>query len=88
MSTILRRTMLLVFILIPCSVMASDWPAFRGPKGLGVSEDRDLPVAWGPGKSVVWKVKLPGPGASSPIVWGDRIFLTSYSGYGIGKSLV
>jgi outer membrane protein assembly factor BamB len=82
---ILRRAMLLAVVLIPCSVTASDWPAFRGPKGLGVSEDRDLPVQWGPDKNVVWKVKLPGPGASSPIVWSDRIFLTCYSGYGIGK---
>jgi outer membrane protein assembly factor BamB len=83
-STILRQAILLAILLAPCTAAGSDWPRFHGPGGLGVSTDRDVPVEWGPDKNVVWKVKLPGAGASSPIVLSDRIFLTCYSGYGIG----
>ena len=62
---------------------SADWPRFRGPQGAGVSADTGLPTTWDAGKNVVWKTPLPGFGASSPITLGDRIFLTSYAGYGI-----
>jgi hypothetical protein len=68
-----------------CFGMASvlaDWPGFRGPTQDGASPERGLPVKWGPEQNIVWKLKLPGPGSSSPIVWKDRVFLTCYSGYG------
>ena len=52
---------------------ASDWPRFRGPNGLGVSETTGLPLKFGPSKNVVWKTKLP-PGKSSPALTEDRIF--------------
>ncbi|MBS0262860.1 MAG: PQQ-binding-like beta-propeller repeat protein [Planctomycetes bacterium] len=58
-----------------------DWPAFRGTTGMGVSTAKNLPVEWHETKNVVWKTPLPGPGASSPIVIGDRIYLTAYTGY-------
>src|SRR5687768_5166165 len=61
---------------------AADWPRFRGPGGLGVSDSANLPVEWDAQKNVRWKTDLPGFGASSPIVVGDRIFVTCYSGYG------
>lgn len=54
---------------------ASDWPRFRGPNGSGVSESANLPAEFGPGRNLVWKTALP-PGHSSPIVSGDRIFVT------------
>ena len=60
-----------------------DWPQFRGPGGLGISRATGLPVTWSAQENVVWKTALPGPGGSSPIVIGDRIFVTCYSGYGI-----
>lgn len=61
---------------------ASDnWPRFRGPSGMGVSEATGLPVTWSEDVNLLWKTRLPGAGASSPIVWGDRIYLTSYTGY-------
>lgn len=59
----------------------SDWPQFRGWGGAGVSASRGLPLSWSATENVVWKTALPGPGASSPIVVGDKIFLTCYSGY-------
>jgi len=66
---------------------ADNWPQFRGRGGLGVSEAKGLPVRWSPRQNVVWKVELPGPGGSSPVVWGEHLFLTCYSGYGVaGKA--
>lgn len=59
-----------------------DWPRFRGPNGSGVSAEVRLPVTWSDTENVAWKVDLPGPGSSSPIVSGDRVFVTCYSGYG------
>lgn len=58
---------------------ASDWPRFRGPNGSGVAETAGLPGEVGPTRNVVWKTPLP-PGYSSPIVSGERIFLTGYEG--------
>ncbi len=58
-----------------------DWPRFRGPGGMGVSDASGLPLEWDQSKSLVWKTALPGPGASSPITFGDRVYLTYYTGY-------
>src|SRR4051794_34081773 len=58
-------------------VLHSNWPRFRGPAGDGHSPEVDLPSEWGPGKTLTWKTELPGVGASSPVVWGDHIFLTA-----------
>jgi len=64
---------------------ASDWPQFRGPGGQGTSEDKGVPVTWSQTENVVWKAELPGPGASSPVVVGTRIFLTCYTGYNVPR---
>jgi outer membrane protein assembly factor BamB len=55
---------------------AENWPGWRGPRSDGTSAEKDLPTTWSPTENVRWKVKLPGPGNSSPILWGKRIFLT------------
>lgn len=60
---------------------SSDWPAFRGPGAMGVSDAKGLPVSWSNTDNIKWQVPLPGPGASTPIVFGDRIYLTCYTGY-------
>jgi outer membrane protein assembly factor BamB len=72
--------LLSVAAAIPAS--AADWPRFRGPTGNGVTNDTTIPLKWSDKENVVWRTELPGPGSSSPIVIGDRVFLTSYSGYG------
>lgn len=59
----------------------SDWSRFRGPTGMGVSNAKELSVSWSAEKNLAWKTPLPGAGASSPIVFGDHIYLTSYTGY-------
>ncbi len=66
---------LLVALVSP--VHAENWPAWRGPQNNGHSSEKNLPVSWGPNKNLAWKLDLPGRGGSTPIVWGDRIFLTS-----------
>ena len=58
-----------------------EWSRFRGPTGMGTSDAQGLPLTWSGTENVAWKTPLPGPGASSPIVFGDRIYLTCYSGF-------
>lgn len=62
---------------------SNDWPQFRGPGGQGVSPAKGLPVTWSAQENIVWKTDQAGPGTSSPIIVKDRIYLTSYSGFGI-----
>ena len=63
------------------ATVARNWPQFRGPTGQGIAVESDLPLTWSDTEHVVWKTPLPGPGASSPIVYDDRIYLTCYTGY-------
>ncbi len=58
-----------------------EWTQFRGPTGMGISESTGLPLNWSLDENIAWKTKLPGPGASSPVVFGDRIYITCYTGY-------
>ncbi|MGI9166090.1 MAG: PQQ-binding-like beta-propeller repeat protein [Pyrinomonadaceae bacterium] len=60
------------------SVVAEDWPQFRGPNGTGVSASTGLPEEFGPNKNVIWKTALP-PGHSSPVLTKNRIFVTAHS---------
>jgi outer membrane protein assembly factor BamB len=76
--------MKLLFALALCIGVASvaysqNWPSFRGQNGSGVGEGNALPTTWDVEKSinVAWKTPIPGLGHSSPIVWGDRIFVTT-----------
>lgn len=56
---------------------AENWPNWRGPRQDGTSTETGLPVKWSKTENVLWRLPLPGPAASTPAVWGDRIFLTS-----------
>jgi outer membrane protein assembly factor BamB len=69
------------------SVVAGDWPAFRGPEGNGVTHDDRAPLHWGPEKNIRWKVSLPGPGNSSPIVSRGRVFITCAEDEGRRRNL-
>jgi outer membrane protein assembly factor BamB len=74
----LRLTLLLAgAAVLAAAARADNWPRFRGPQGAGVSDDRNIPVRWDDHTGVLWKVALPGIGHSSPVVWGDRLFLES-----------
>jgi len=77
----MKHTFCMLLILAAASFSsASDWPGFRGPFGNGVSPEKALPLKWGPDENIAWKVKLPGPGASSPVVWQDQVFVTCFTG--------
>jgi outer membrane protein assembly factor BamB len=68
-----------VLALLALPVGAQDWPQFRGPDASGVADGKPLPVSWdaAQGKGILWKTKIPGLALSSPIVWGDSVFVTT-----------
>jgi outer membrane protein assembly factor BamB len=74
-----RVALATLFLAGTASAWAVDWPSFRGPGGLGVSAEKGLPEKWDAKDGVIWKTDLPGGGASSPIIVGDRIFLTCFT---------
>jgi len=55
----------------------SEWPQFRGPSGSGVADESSLPERWSKTENIAWAIEVPGRGWSSPIVWRDRVFVTS-----------
>lgn len=63
-------------------VASQDWTQFRGPNQ-GLSAEKTLPTTWSASENVLWKTPLPGPGSSSPIFVGDKIYLTGYSGFSV-----
>lgn len=73
---LIRSVLLVTFAF---SLHAEDWLQFRGPNASGISHNTNLPVEFGPDKNVVWKTPLP-PGHSSPVLAGDRIFVTAFEG--------
>jgi outer membrane protein assembly factor BamB len=80
----LDRTTRGLLLAAACSAaLGADWRQFRGPGGLGVSDEKGLPTEWSAEKNVAWRVKLPGAGASCPVTQGSRVFVTCYSGYGV-----
>lgn len=74
-----------ILIALSCvATYADDWPRFRGSAGSGVAENSEsLPDQWSPTVNLAWKLPLPGPGASSPIIIGNKVIVTCYSGYGL-----
>lgn len=72
---------------LAASSNAGDWPAWRGPTGQGVSDEQRLPLTWSETENVKWKIPLENPGNSTPIIWGNRIFLTQAKKGGSERSL-
>jgi outer membrane protein assembly factor BamB len=73
----------LTFVLSAASgytSLTADWPAWRGPSGIGISEEKNLPTKWDGTNNVRWRAPLPERGNSTPIVWKDQIFLTQSIG--------
>ena len=65
---------------------SSDWMRFRGPNGSGIAMDAKPAMSWSDSKNIKWKTPLRGPGTSSPILVGNRVFLTCWSGYADGAN--
>jgi outer membrane protein assembly factor BamB len=83
MQRLHRSARVAVLALFVSASLGADWRQFRGPGGLGTSEETGLPIEWSADKNIAWRVKLPGPGASCPVTKGGRVFVTCYSGYGL-----
>jgi hypothetical protein len=64
-------------LAVSSAALAEDWPGWRGPRHDGTSLEKELPTRWGKDDNIAWKTPIPGVGHSSPIFWGDRIFVTT-----------
>lgn len=73
----IARSVSLTLIFSALCLPAADWPCFHGPDGLGVSSERGLPLKWSKKENIAWHLPLAGKGASSPVVVGGRVYLTS-----------
>ena len=69
--------MLVLFFVVTRTLVGENWPGWRGPTGDGISSEQGIPTQWSSTENIAWKVTIPGNGHSSPIVWGDKIFLTT-----------
>ncbi|MHC4879670.1 MAG: outer membrane protein assembly factor BamB family protein [Planctomycetota bacterium] len=88
MTTMRFVLCLTIGLSVTSALHAENWTRFRGPNGQGISSETDLPVTWSARKNVVWKTSIPGKGWSSPIVLGDRVFLTSATEDGISCRVI
>jgi len=77
LKTAIVIALLASLALLTTTAGAANWPQWRGPGGLGISGEKNLPVEWSATKNIRWKVPIAGRGHSSPVVWGNRIFLTT-----------
>jgi outer membrane protein assembly factor BamB len=70
------RVLFLAIILAATSVWADNWPAWRGPEGIGICREKNLPLHWSKTENIRWRIALPDRGNSTPIVWENRVFVT------------
>jgi outer membrane protein assembly factor BamB len=71
-----------VSLFATLSASAENWPRFRGPSGQGISTEKNLPTEWSADSNIRWKTEIPGEGWSSPIVWGNHVFVTTITDEG------
>ncbi len=78
----IRLIVLFVLIIfVPSTIAEDSGVIFRGPNGQGIDSESKPPTQWSQTENLAWKIPLPGPGASCPIVWKDRIYLTCHTGF-------
>lgn len=73
-------SVLMLLAVLSERAAAGNWPAWRGPTGIGLADEENLPVRWSTNENVKWRVPLPEPGNSTPVVWKDRVFVTQAVG--------
>ncbi|MDQ3330567.1 MAG: PQQ-like beta-propeller repeat protein [Planctomycetota bacterium] len=83
----LLACMCIAFLTRPV-VAGEHWPEFRGPNGTGIAADADLPAEFGENQNVTWKTPIHGWGHSSPVVWGDQVWMTTATEDGLKMSAV
>jgi hypothetical protein len=71
------RFVLVITVGLTCTVYADTWPHWRGSLATGISSEKGLPETWSETENIAWKTRLRGLGISSPIVWGNQVFVTS-----------
>ena len=76
-------TVLAVATVIAAAPSDNFWPHWRGPLATGVSTSAKPPLEWGESKNVRWKIEIPGRGSSTPVVWGDRVYLLTAAPVGV-----
>ena len=77
----LRRVLPALLLCVSTTVACGEnWPQWRGPQGNGISTEKGIATKWSRTENVAWRLPLPGPAGATPVVWGDRIFLTSSVG--------
>ena len=81
-------TLLVAICVLTRVAVAENWPAWRGARGIGVSNESQLPTRFSPSENVAWKTSLPAPGNSTPIIWDQRVFVTCQNDGGKIRSLI
>ena len=69
--------LVLVLVLMSPVALADNWGHWRGPTGNGAAPMATPPTEWSTTKNIKWKVEVPGIGSSSPVIWGDQVFVTT-----------
>src|SRR2546422_2927967 len=75
-TRLFRQLSFLATLAVLVAASADTWPQWRGPEGTGVSAEKNLPLHWGTNSNVRWRVPLVDRGNSTPVVWGNRVFIT------------
>jgi outer membrane protein assembly factor BamB len=76
-NQIIQSLIIISAVIVSSCTTKSNWPQFLGPGGNNISEETNLPSEWGNNKNLLWKYKVPGKGWSSPVVWEDKVFITT-----------
>ena len=84
----MRLLVTLLLLAAASAIHAENWPRFRGPNGQGISSEKNLPTRWSATENIAWKTEIPGEGWSSPIVWGDKVFLTATTDRGVSCHVI
>src|SRR2546423_274395 len=77
----MKHFLYILLLLFPLSLRAEDVPQFRGPGGLGISKETNLPVTWSATENIRWKAELPGRGLSNPVIADGRVYVTATAAY-------
>ncbi len=80
LMSLLRCWLVVLFTFVSAAARGENWPQWRGPNNDGISHETGLPSKWSKTDGVAWRLALPGYAGATPVVWGDRIFLTSAEG--------
>jgi outer membrane protein assembly factor BamB len=77
-SMLYRKSCSIIALIVLATFLhAGEWPGWRGPRGDGISDETNVPIHWSKTENICWKTPIPGTGHSSPIVWNDRVFVTT-----------